>query len=103
MFFVKVRRVFVALRFSTSILPQDINCFVSFCRYYSLYGVAALQFLILVACLFLQVRHVDRQKLKKAILDSWKAGIPTNTVLKILLEEKTFEAPISLFLQSLEQ
>lgn len=105
MFFVRVRlgkKSVCCFAFSATLLPQDINCLVSFLRS-ELWGFAACQSVIFIVCAFFQVRTLCSQNLQKELEDSFTVGIPTNAVLKMLLEEKTFEAPLSLFLQSLGQ
>eukprot|EP00438_Fugacium_kawagutii_P027852 Skav201825 [mRNA] locus=scaffold1071:422401:423366:- [translate_table: standard] len=77
---------------------SDLNCLMSFLRS-GLWGFAGAQFATLLVCGGFQLRVVCSGKFKKAIVDSWEAGVPTNVLQKIFLEEKTFEAPLSLFLQ----
>eukprot|EP00438_Fugacium_kawagutii_P000552 Skav223853 [mRNA] locus=scaffold2304:427062:430683:- [translate_table: standard] len=90
-------RVSVSLLFRTSFC-KDANCLMSFVRS-GLWGFAACQLAIFLICGFFQLRSVCGQASKKAISDSWRVGIPTNALLRMLLEEKTFEAPLSLFVQ----
>eukprot|EP00438_Fugacium_kawagutii_P033126 Skav217298 [mRNA] locus=scaffold1466:191191:192621:+ [translate_table: standard] len=77
---------------------SDVNCLYSFLRGGHL-ALAISQSVVFVASACFQMRTVSCRQFLKAILESWEAGVATNVLFKVLLAEKTFEAPLSLFLQ----
>lgn len=62
-------------------------------------GVALLQLLIMIMSAFIQVRAVTAGSFIKEMRTSWRDGLLSDMIFQILLKEKTFEAPLSLFLQ----
>ena len=80
---------------------EDVVCFVSFVQN-SAWAFAAVQLVIFMASGFLQMRRTNCQSFRKIIAESFNVGLPCNTLQRMFLEEKTFEAPLSLFVQLLE-
>ena len=64
-----------------------------------LWGCAASQGTIFIVSSILQFRNTGCKKLARLTLESWSMGLPCNELQRILVEEKTFEAPLSLFIQ----
>jgi len=60
---------------------------------------AICQLLVLMVSMCLQVRQTRCGDIRQTLVESWKKGMASNALQRILLEEKTFEAPLSLFLQ----
>lgn len=73
-------------------------CLVSFVDSGS-WAFAAVQLVIFIASGFLQMRRTSCQSFRGIIVESFNVGLPCNTLQRMLLEEKTFEAPLSLFVQ----
>lgn len=80
---------------------EDVVCFVAFVQT-SAWAFAAVQLVIFMASGFLQMRRTNCQSFRKIIAESFNVGLPCNTLQRMFLEEKTFEAPLSLFVQLLE-
>lgn len=79
-------------------LPKDVVCFIEFLQM-SLWGFAACQGVIFIVSGILQLKSIGYRKFAPIILESWNIGLPCNDLQRILVEEKTFEAPLSLFVQ----
>jgi len=79
-------------------IVMDVVCFVSFVQT-SAWAFAAVQLVIFMASGFLQMRRTNCQSFRKIIAESFNVGLPCNTLQRMFLEEKTFEAPLSLFVQ----
>lgn len=77
-------------------LPGRMNLAMKI--FFYTWGLAISQLVVFVVSAFFQARTVCSRKFLKAIADSWGAGVATNVLFKILLAEKTFEAPLSHFL-----
>ena len=75
----------------------DIICCVNFFRSEA-YAFGGCQMLILLFSAILQLK-VGFGNTWNAIRDSLRKGLPNNVVHLLLLQEKTFEAPLSLFFQ----
>lgn len=78
---------------------KDAICFVEFLQN-GLWGFAACQGTIFIVSSILQFRNAGCKKIARLTLESWSMGLPCNELQRILVEEKTFEAPLSLFIQS---
>lgn len=79
-------------------IVMDVVCFVSFVQT-SAWAFAAVQLVIFMASGFLQMRQTNCQSFRKIIAESFNVGLPCNTLQRMFLQEKTFEAPLSLFVQ----
>lgn len=79
-------------------LLQDIVCVSTLFLSGSL-QFAICQLLVLMVSMCLQVRQTRCGDIRQTLVESWKKGMASNALQRILLEEKTFEAPLSLFLQ----
>lgn len=79
-------------------IASDAVCFVEFLQN-GLWGCAASQGTIFIVSSILQFRNTGCKKLARLTLESWSMGLPCNELQRILVEEKTFEAPLSLFIQ----
>ena len=79
-------------------IASDGVCFVEFVQN-GLWGSAACQGTIFIVSSILQFRNTGCKKLARLSLESWSMGLPCNELQRLLVEEKTFEAPLSLFIQ----
>eukprot|EP00434_Breviolum_minutum_P006288 symbB.v1.2.005548.t1/scaffold258.1/size251559/2 len=79
-------------------MVTDALCLFSFVQNGS-WGFATCQLVTIVVCGIFQFRKTNCRDFPQMLKDSWSAGLACNTLHRILLEEKTFEAPLSLFVQ----
>ena len=86
------------LFFFAADIVLDAVCCVNFFLAES-YEFAACQLVIIIFSAVLQFRTTDVRTTWKAIKNSWKTGLANNALHVILLQEKTCEAPLSLFFQ----
>jgi len=95
-------RTRLALQLSLFLLDiaSDVVCFIEFLQM-RLWGFAACQGVIFIVSGILQLKSIGYHKFARIILESWNIGLPCNDLQRILVEEKTFEAPLSLFVQYL--
>ena len=85
--------------FLQTLLCKDAVCFVEFVQN-GIWGSAACQGTLFIVSSILQFRNTGCKKLARLSLESWNMGLPCNELQRLLVEEKTFEAPLSLFIQS---
>lgn len=86
------------LFFFAADIVLDAVCCVNFFLAES-YEFAACQLVIIIFSAVLQFRTTDVRTTWKAIKNSWQTGLANNALHVILLQEKTCEAPLSLFFQ----
>ena len=86
------------LFFFAADIVLDAVCCVNFFLAES-YEFAACQLVIIIFSAVLQFRTTDVRTTWKAIKNSWQTGLANNALHLILLQEKTCEAPLSLFFQ----
>lgn len=86
------------LFFFAADIVLDAVCCVNFFLAES-YEFAACQLVIIIFSAVLQFRTTDVRTTWKAIKKSWQTGLANNALHVILLQEKTCEAPLSLFFQ----
>ena len=63
------------------------------------YGFAACQSTIIIISGIVQFWRVRGRDVRQALTRSWDVGLPTDTIFRLLIAEKAFEAPMSLCLQ----
>ena len=86
------------LFFFAADIVLDAICCVNFFLAES-YEFAACQLVIIIFSAVLQFRTTDIRTTWKAVQSSWQTGLANNALHVILLQEKTCEAPLSLFFQ----
>ena len=86
------------LLFFAADIVLDAICCMNFFLAES-YEFAACQLVIIIFSAVLQFRTTDIRTTWKAVENSWQTGLANNALHVILLQEKTCEAPLSLFFQ----